>query len=141
MTTADQWQERGYACHAGKLVEESILWSKNNGRADNIRFRQNFQNGFFSTPFRTGICGLRLRMSTQRRHMGEGNACCTGCFSNSTRAKIMYRAETLAASLIKDANQIDDMVRTGDCAIHRPTVAQIGLNCLNLTNATQWLQM
>ena len=56
-------------------------------------------------------------------------------------AEAMHRIEALAAGLEQDADQIDDHVAAADRGSDRGRVQHIGLNCMNLTDAAERLEM
>ena len=87
------------------------------------------------------VVGLGIALAPMRRHMGQAGTDRTGGFGDGARAELVDRGEFLAAALVQDADQVDDMIRALDGAVDRPAHAQIGLHRLDLADIAERLQM
>src|SRR5690606_23134285 len=75
------------------------------------------------------------------RHVRQGRSHLTCCLRYRLRSCNMQSFEALAARLMQDSNQVDDMVGAGDSLVYRPVIADIRLHGMHLAHGAQKLGM
>ena len=141
MAAADQRQGRGEGRQAGEAVEEGVLGSEDDGRAQDHRRGEDSAHGGLAGGLGAGVLGGRGRIGADGRHLHEaGDSPGGGGLGDGAGGLGVQGRKALAAALVEHPDQ----VHAGLGPVQRPAdrggVADIGLDHLDLADVAQHAQ-
>jgi hypothetical protein len=142
VAASDQRQGRHEAGHSGEAVEEMILGTEHDRRAEDDGAGDRLEHRLFALRLAAGVARRRIQIGADRRDVGEmrdaGGARRLG---DGAGAEDVKRVETLASGLRDHRDEVDDRIGALDGAVDRPAVAEIGLDRVDPAHAAARLEM